>query len=157
MDAGTTSLVFAQTFYGFHDWPVSVPAVGPPGLQDAVHTTMPLRAYMNKMPLPGSPSFPLGTVIVKEVNMGDPTTRQIFAMVKVGGDYNSTGAVNWEWFELQNTTSTLLPVSISWYGYGPPTGTVDSYGGNVNTCNDCHVQAQANDYVWTEALQLSSF
>jgi hypothetical protein len=158
-DAGVTSAVFASTFYGFHDWPVSVVALpaADAGVTDAVHTMMPLQAYMNKIPPHGSTAFPLGTVIVKEVNMGDLTTRTIFAMVKVGDDFNSTGAVNWKWCDLSNTDDPTFPVNINWCGYGPPLGTVDSYGGNVNTCNDCHVLAASNDYVWTEALQLTSF
>jgi hypothetical protein len=156
VSTGSTEAVFATTFYGFHSWP-SVVAVGPPGMTDAVHTLMPLRAYINKMPPHGSTVFPLGTVIVKEVDVGDLTTRQIFAMVKVGNNFNDMGAVNWKWCDLSNTSDPTLPVSMNWCAYGPPTGTVDSYGGNPNTCNDCHVLAQPNDYVWTEALQLSSF
>jgi hypothetical protein len=153
-DAGATALLFAAGFDGFHSWP-SFPAVGPPGMVDAVHTAMPLVAYINKLPPHGSTSFPLGTIIVKEVNAGDLTTRQIFAMWKRGGGFNSSGAVDWEWFELQNLDDPNLPVNIIWRGFGPPSG--ESYGGDPNTCNSCHEGAQANDYVWTQALQLSSF
>lgn len=155
VDAGGTGLIYAQAFYGFHDW-YSVPAVGPPGMVDAVHTTQPLTAYINHLPPHGSTTFPLGTIIVKEVSAGDLTTRQIFAMWKRGDDFNSAGAVDWEWFELQNTDNPALPVTIVWRGFGPLSST-DSYGGNPNTCNDCHEGAQVNDYVWTQALQLSSF
>jgi hypothetical protein len=160
-DAGSPDvfIAFASAFYGFHDWPISVPAMGPPEVGDAmtntVHAGQPLVAYLNKAPPHGSTEFPIGTIIVKEVNAGDLTTRQIFAMVKRGGGFNSAGAVNWEWFELQNTDDPNLPVNILWSGFGPPSG--ESYGGNPATCNDCHEGAQANDYVWTQNLQLSSF
>ena len=94
-----------------------------------------------------------GTIIVKEPSDGDLTTRQIFAMVKRGGDFNPTGAVNWEWFELQNVDSAT--VQIVWRGFGPPAG--ETYGGNPAFCNGCHVIAADNDDVWSSALQLSNF
>jgi hypothetical protein len=152
--------VFASRFYGFHDWTFTAQALPPPDADipdSSVHIEMPLQVYMNKVPPSGSTEFPIGTIIVKESTETDPTMRTIFAMVKVGNNFNNTGAVNWEWCDLANTNDAAFPVNINWCGYGPQLGTVDSYGGNVNTCNDCHVLAAKNDYVWTEALQLSSF
>jgi hypothetical protein len=150
--AGQPFVAFADAFQNFHSWQ-STPGVTASGVDGGVHITGPLVTYINHAPPSGSTSFPIGTVIVKEVNAGDLTTRQIFAMVKRGGDYNPSGAVNWEWFELQNIDESN--VSILWRGFGPPSG--ESYGGNPNTCNGCHEGIASNDYVWTEGLTLSNF
>jgi len=72
--------------------------------------------------------------------------------VKRGGDFNPSGAVNWEFFELQNIDT--CNVSIVWSRI--PLGT-DPYASNPNVCNDCHYLAKSNDYVWTTGLTLSSF
>ena len=153
--------LFAPAFRDFHSW-YSVPGVGPEdagngiALAEAdsgIHTVKPLVSYINHRPRPGSTSFPLGTIIVKEVNDGDLTSRQIFAMVKRGCGYNASGAVDWEWYELRNIDADN--VLIVWHGYGPMSG--ESYGGNPDTCNDCHKGAKANDYVWTTGFQLSQF
>jgi hypothetical protein len=171
-------VAFAPDFYGFHDWPsaIAVPAPtlptpqsgagdgglrdggsGDGGLADAgadggIHSG-PLTVYWNRAPVAGSTSFPVGTIIVKEGDSGDLTTRQIFAMVKRGGDFNPTGAVGWEWFELKNIDEDSD--AIVWRGVGPPAG--ERYGGDPATCNDCHAQAASNDCVWSSALQLAGF
>jgi hypothetical protein len=154
--------VYAPAFHDFHSW-YSVPGVGPKDAGNgitasgdagsAVHTMGPLVSYINNRPPSGSSSFPLGTIIVKEVNAGDLTSRQIFAMVKRGAGFNAGGAVDWEWFELRNIDAD--DVLIVWRGLGPPSG--ETYGGNPATCNDCHEGAKANDYVWTTGFQLSAF
>ena len=161
-DAGPTVgvPVYAPAFRDFHSW-YSVPGVGPEdagngavGNGDAgAHTVGPLVSYINQRPPSGSKSFPIGTIIVKEVNAVDLTSRQIFAMVKRGGGFDPDGAVDWEWFELRNIDADN--VLIVWRGNGPPSG--EMYGGNPATCNDCHGRAKANDYVWTTGFQLSKF
>jgi hypothetical protein len=142
---------------GFHTW-ASTPGVGPPGAPDpsgltdgGIHAG-PMTTYINTKPPSGSTSFPVGTMIVKEQNDPALTDRQIFAMVKRGGGYNPSGAVNWEFFELQNLDS--CNVEIVWSGFP---GVTDPYASNPNVCNDCHFQRQSNDYVWTVGLTLSSF
>jgi Cytochrome P460 len=153
-------LVFASAFKDFHSWD-STPGVGPPdaaadliaAVDGGPHSLGPMTSYINKKPPPGSTSFPDGTIIVKEVNGGDLTTRKIFAMEKRGGDFDQTGAVGWEWFELTNIDADN--VLIVWRGNGPPNG--ETYGGNPATCNDCHIGAKDNDYVWTKGFTLSSF
>jgi hypothetical protein len=162
----------AQTsdFQGFHDWQ-SAPAMpattlppvdggdgidaGAVTLGDAgtVHN-MPLTVYWNSSPPHGSTTFPVGTIIVKETSEADITARKIFSMVKRGGDFNPNGAVNWEWFELQNLADGS--VSINWDGAQAPGG-MDVYSSNPNLCNECHLKAAANDDVWSSALQLSNF
>ena len=48
----------------------------------------------------------------------------IFAAVKHGGGFNSTGAKNWEWFELAEPNGVGGSVTITWRGLGPPPGDI---------------------------------
>jgi hypothetical protein len=168
-DAGSIFVAFASNFNGFHSWPntaVATPSpnlppvdaggVGPDGAvtDGGVHPP-PETEYWNQSPPPGSTTFPVGTMIVKETDEADPTKRQVFAMVKRGGDFNAGGAVNWEFYELFNQSDGS--VTVNWQGYGPTNPTMDLYGGNPNVCNDCHEKAAPNDYIWSAALQLSNF
>jgi hypothetical protein len=156
VDAGTSFLAFSQSFYGFHQWQLhyDVTADAAPG---TVHPDAQLIEYLNAPPKHGSTVWPVGTIIVKEGTDGDPLTRQFFAMVKRGGDFNTAGispAVGWEWFELQNQPD-MESVTIVWRGFGPPLGEV--YGGDPNAgCNSCHV-ACGNDAVCAPKVQLSQF
>ena len=141
-------------FSGFRQWRSS-PGVAPDGAPSpegdgGIHIG-PLTTYINHLPPPGSTSFPVGTIIVKESNSPPLTERQIFAMVKRGGGFDTGGATDWEWFELANVDETN--VTILWRGIGPPGS--ESYGTNVNVCNDCHTMNPANDFVWTVGLELS--
>ena len=148
-DAGSY-LAFASNFVGYRSWSHAVATAD--GAPSGVHTNGPMTVYWNKTPPHGSVEFPVGTIIVKETDPG-VTPAQIFAMVKRGGGYNSSGAHDWEWFELQAPDDDT--VLILWRGVGPPNG--ETYGGDPTTCNNCHSQAAANDFVWSTALQLSSF
>jgi hypothetical protein len=153
-----TFVAFASDFSGFHAWS-STPGVGPPGAPQppsgadgGVHVG-PLTTYINQNPPHGSTSFPVETIIVKEPDSPPLIERQIFAMVKRGGGYNSSGATDWEWFELRNADETN--VTIVWRGVGPPSG--EAYASTPTLCNDCHGMARGNDFVWTQGLELSSF
>lgn len=143
-------LAFASDFAGYQHWQ----HVGPESssVAGSVHARGPMTVYWNQNPEHQSESFALGTIIVKEAST-DSGTSQTFAMVKRGANFNATGATGWEWFELQPNTATS--VTILWRGVGPPTG--ESYGGDPTTCNNCHAQAAANDFVWSPALQLGAF
>jgi hypothetical protein len=166
-DGGGTFVAFASDFDGFHSWPsaVAMPnpnlppvdagGVGPDGgaTDGGVHR-VPETEYWQIPTTPTGGVFPLCTIIVKETNEADPTARKVFALVKRGGDFNPTGAVNWEWYELKNNADGS--VVVSWQGYGPPSGSSDIYGGNPAVCNNCHGKAASNDYVWSAALQLSN-
>jgi hypothetical protein len=168
---GGTFVAFASNFQGFHGWSsaAATPAAGLPAIDggdgvavpdggaatDGGIHRLPLTVYWNQAPPSGSSAFPVGTIIVKETDEVDPTARQIFAMVKRGGNFNAAGAVDWEWFELKNAADGT--VAVSWHGYGPPSGSGDVYGGNPAVCNSCHMVAAPNDYVWSGALQLSNF
>jgi hypothetical protein len=164
---GTTFVAFASDFNGFHSWPSAVATPSPDlppvdaggvsadgGATDGGVHPVPETEYWKIPSAITGNEFPLRTIIVKETNEVDPTARQVFALVKRGGDFNPTGAVNWEWYELKNNADGS--VVISWQGYGPPSGSADIYGGNPAVCNTCHVKAAANDYVWSAALQLSN-
>lgn len=157
-DSGATEFTaYASDFSGFHSWP-STPGVGPPGAPNPSEATDggihsgPMTTYIKQKPPHGSTSFPVDTIIVKEQNDPQLLQRQIFAMVKRGGGFNLAGATNWEWFELANLDAN--DVQIVWRG--APLSS-ESYASNPNVCNNCHVLAQANDFVWTAGLTLSSF
>lgn len=146
-------IAFSLDFDNFRNWE-SFPLPDAPEL-GVVHLAGPKTDYLNKRPPPGSTEFPKGTIIVKEVDVGDIPDRQVFALVKRGCTFNSARAPGWEWFELNNDATGLHP-QINWRGFGPPLGT-EVYGGDPNACSDCHSNAKANDYVQSPPLQLSNF
>ena len=150
-NGSSTFIAFAADFNGFHGWQsFDVTKDAAPG---TIHPDAMLIEYLNEPPPTGSTEFPVGTIIVKEGTDGDPLTRQFFAMVKRGANWNVSGATGWEWFELKNTASG--GVGVVWRGVGPPAGEV--YGGDPNAgCNTCHVQC-VNDAVCAPAVQLTQF
>lgn len=147
----TPEQVYNSTFADYHSWPNwSFDGGAIPG---SPHTAGPRRVYLSQKPPHGATSFPDGTVIVKEIGNPPASQDSVFAMVKVGCDYNSQGAVDWEWFEL--TVDPQDSASIRWGGSEPPPG--DPYAGDPTSCNECHGTAKSNDYVQSPPLQLSSF
>lgn len=144
-DAGDTFVAFAPSFAAFRTWPmfhddlVDGSGTLPPGVAGA------RDQYLNMLPPTGSTAFPIGAIVVEVRDDG-----KIFASVKRGGGFNAAGCKDWEFFELAED-----PVSITWRGLGPPLG--DTYGGDPNGCNLCHVQCASNDYVCSPKLQLASF
>jgi hypothetical protein len=150
-------VAYASDFANFRSWSSTI-GEGPPGAPQPPSSTDgglhagPLTTYINQKPPKGSTSFPVGTIIVKEPTAPALTERQIFAMVKRGGGYNSSGAINWEWMELRSVDESNA--TILWRNVGPPSG--EAYGASPNICNDCHEMARTNDYVWTAGLDLSS-
>jgi hypothetical protein len=145
-------IAFSEDFYGFRNWD-SFPV--PFGLaQGDVHLRGARTEYLNRRPPPGSTTFPVGTMIVKETDDDSSYEfRRVFAMVKRGGGYNADGALGWEWFELQNNADGSVK-QILWRGFGPPMGT--TYGGNPTACTSCHAGSESNDYVQSNALQLTA-
>ncbi|HEY1536642.1 MAG TPA: hypothetical protein VGF76_21625 [Polyangiaceae bacterium] len=115
----------------------------------ALHPEAMLMEYLNRAPPSGSTEFPIGTIIVKQIN-GDLTKNdQYFAMVKRGAPQQPNG---WEWFGLYNADDAGTP-DIAWRG-GPPS--TAEYGGDPTSCNRCHITCD-NDYVCAPPLKLSSF
>jgi hypothetical protein len=140
------------SFADFCSWP-SAEATAANDASDGVHGLGPLRVYWNQAPPHGSKAFPVGTLILKETEETDPTLRTIFAMAKVGGGYNSGGAVNWKWFSFKQNPDCSV---VTLWSAAPPATEV--YAGQpLGDCNGCHEQVSDNDYVWDSALQLSNF
>jgi hypothetical protein len=145
-----TFIPFASTFGSFRTW-TSFHSDGPAAGTFPPDVLGPRTQYVNELPPKGSTKFPVGTVIVEARESG---AKNIFAAVKRGGDYNPTGARDWEWFELKENDGG--PVTIVWRGVGPPIG--ETYGGDATGgCNACHATCADNDYICGAKLRVGSF
>jgi len=150
-DAADVFIAFNTTFAPFRTWTSFADDLEDTSLPVAV--LGPRTQYINQLPASGLTEFPIGTVIVEARENAE---MKIFAGVKRGGGFNRPGAPNWEWFELDEMNGPGSQVAIQWRGYGPPNG--DTYGGDPNTCNNCHASCGAtNDFVCSPDLQLASF
>jgi hypothetical protein len=125
--------------------------------------TGPLVVYLKDLPPMGAEAFPVGTMIVKTVELGDPKEWEIHAMVKRGGTFNSRGAIGWEFFDL-GIDDDCTPV-IHWrgekaprdHGYKSLPGLKSDDASNMDPdCNSCHgrMDARENDAVLSEPLRL---
>jgi hypothetical protein len=87
----------------------------------------------NNVARDASGNFPIGTRFVKEVRKADGSVAMVTAMVKRGGDFNSSNR-NWEWFMLGAD------------------GKIMDRGGNLmdNMCNGCHAKNSSKDYIFTK-------
>ena len=140
-------VAFGSDFQDFVDWP-SI-ALTFPSVAGSPHAAGARTVFINHEPPPDATAFPVGTILVKRTEADG----QLLARVKRGGNYNASGAVGWEWFEL--VLSTDGKVAIKWRGFGPPLG--EAYGGDPTAgCNGCHKLAIDNDYVLTPGLTLAS-
>jgi hypothetical protein len=147
---GVPFIAFKSNFENYRTWESFKL---PDGSSDIVHLAGPKTEYLNKRPVKGAKSFPVGTIIVKELEVGDFAARKVFAMVKRGAGFNSSGAKDWEWYELSNTADGNV-AAIRWHGVGPPLG--EMYGGDPSGgCNSCHSAGASNDSVLSAVLQLS--
>ena len=137
-DAGNDQLQLfiasVDSLTGFMSWKSF--AFDSPATPDMItHTAGHRIVYINHLPPKGSTAFPVGTIIVKQIQPGTATAKT-FAMSKRGGTYNSSGAAGWEWIELDPTAPDTAP-GIIWRGVTPPAG--ENYSGSQSgTCNDCH-------------------
>ena len=150
-DAGDPVFIaFSEDFADFQSWTSFYLGDLPPTINEIPG---PRTVYIKQLPPKGSQSFPVGTMIVKAIQVGDPVDWQIFAMVKRGGGFNDVGAVGWEWFELSLKLGAL---NVVWRGNAPPNGM--GYGGGIGggVCNTCHASATANDFVQSAPLQLNT-
>lgn len=144
-DERQTFTAWVTDFVGFRTWPSQ--SVDTAIAAGSTHVSGKRTVYINALPPPGAAAFPVGTIIVKETEADG----KLFARVKRGGSYNVTGAVGWEWFEIEETSGNMR---IVWRGLGPPAG--ESYGGDPNAgCNVCHRTVPANDYVLAPWLTLT--
>lgn len=147
---GGTFIAFTPAFEGWRTWEKF--PLGEGSAQGQAHLAGPRSEYLNKRPPKGSTEFPVGTIIVKELEVGALEDRKVFAMVKRGGSYNAASAPGWEWFELKNAPDGTMG-GIVWRGFGPPAG--EQYGGDKNGCASCH--SGGNDFVPGAPLALSNF
>jgi hypothetical protein len=129
-------------FAGYQDWAQPItPQKGPDpaGLVGGAHgaNDSSLTRYIfindNSVTRDANGNFPVGTRLVKEVQMEDGTVATVTAMVKRGGSFNDSHR-NWEWFLLDED------------------GKIQSRGGDLmdNMCNGCHAQNASEDYVFTK-------
>lgn len=81
--------------------------------------------------------FPIGTTLVKQVTDKNNNLLMMTAMVKRGGGFNKEGG-GWEWFVLDPKTGRIA---------------LDEKGaatrGAIAMCNQCHVNTEENDFVFT--------
>jgi hypothetical protein len=153
MASAGTFIALERDFQAFTGWTrVEVGQLDIPG----GHAAGPRFAYVKGMP--SGDSFSVGTMIVKTVEVGDPSTWTIHARAKRGGAFNPQGAIGWEWFDLRIATSNA--VTILWRGAQPPKdhgyeslpglGATSTMDGD---CNSCHGGAQTGDYILSLPLR----
>lgn len=164
-EAATPTVYIAMQSHleSFLQWPTF--AVGEPEATDGrlKAPAEPHFVHINRLPEPGSQTFPIGTIIIK-TERPSPTMNDwhVYGMVKRGGSFNSAGAPGWEWLELLNDGANATEWRIDWRGEIPPTGVTyrcmtDVPERDIPDCNTCHTQAAHNDFVMSRALQLSNF
>lgn len=150
---GGTFIALQRDFQSFTGW--SRVQVGDAEIVGG-HPAGPRFAYTRGVPAGGS--FPVGTIIVKTVEVGDPSTWTIHARAKRGGSFNPQGAVGWEWFELR--LNTAGQTTIVWQGAKPPADhgyeSLPGLGATSSTdadCNSCHGLARDADYILAPPLR----
>lgn len=149
LPAAEPFIAFERDFQGFRRWPsIALPEREAQGL---THLDGRRTEFVNARPPAGASTFPVGTILVKEIDTGKRGHHQLFAMVKRGGGYNAQGARGWEWFELREREDGS--VGVNWRGLNAPSG--EGYGGDpAGGCNGCHEIAADNDFVRASALRL---
>jgi len=158
-DAGDDQFVaITQDFAGYESWQSYDLGGDDGGATDdagcAHVANVPRVAFINEIPPHGSTSFPVGTIIVKEIHTGaTPADWAVFGMVKRGGDYGAgSGCPGWEWYGL--TDDDDGGTRIQWSG-SQASGT-DPYA-NCGPCAGCHSAAQTNDCVLAPEMSLSQW
>lgn len=117
------------------------------------------RVYINHLPEHGASTFPIGTIVVRETEIGARDTWEVHVMVRRSAEFNPLGAVGWEFFDLRLAPDDSTPPTILWRGEGPAND-ADGYANEDGTflgCNHCHGAAVRNDSVIGSELQLTSF
>jgi len=158
---GDVKIALDSDFAPYASWPSTYLGDQPV----AGHPVGPRTGFVNMKAPPGATKYPVGTIIVKEIqtmNSTDKTMWDLFAMVKRGGGFDQGGALDWEFFILR-LTADGVPVIVDRgsnpsdaasadggadHGYG------DSTAGGV-TCNACHgaLGADQHDYILSPLLQ----
>lgn len=156
-DAPKTFVAQERDFQTFQTWQSFL--VDADGTQSGAHMGGKVTAYVNTLPPKGSTTYPVGSMIVKTIETGDPTKWNIHSMVKRGGDFNLSGAKGWEYIELQYNTNNVAV--ILWRGEAPPLNhgyeALTPAGTITMKCNDCHATSKDTDYVMTPDLDIRNF
>jgi hypothetical protein len=122
------------------------------------HPAGPRYGYVKTKP--GATEYPIGAIIVKTVENGEPQQWDVFAMAKRGGNYNPGGATNWEFFTLlMNGDNVPIVVNAGTNPSDPDRdagighGYSDPSGSGV-TCNRCHGVAgtERSDHILSPLL-----
>ena len=120
----------------------------------------PVVAYLNELPPADASEFPVGTIVIKTVEIDPATEWTIHAMVKRGGGFNAQGALGWEYVDLAINDDDV-PV-IMWRGERPPSdhGYESLLGGGVDPalevdCNGCHTGGD-EEAILSDELELDA-
>ena len=155
---GPVKIALADDFAPYASWPSVALGSDPlPG-----HPNGPRTGFLNQAAPPGAKSYPVGTIIVKQIQTDgstDITQWDLFGMVKRGGDYNQGGALNWEFFILRMNEAGVPQIVDR--GTHPADSNTDggatSYGTAMNgeTCNVCHgaIGTDQHDHILSPLLQ----
>jgi hypothetical protein len=154
VETGKTFLALQSHFDGYTTWSsYALESKAPEG--SLAHTDGDRFLFVNvDLSEKVDGKWPVGTIIVKEARNGDDKTQwEIHAMAKRGGNYNRSGAVGWEWFDLAYRSNDDATPVIKTRGLG----TGENYGGLSPSapgvdCNTCHVNAADLDFVQSPAL-----
>jgi hypothetical protein len=102
------------------------------------------NVYVSELPDRETQKFPVGTLLLKTMQLTDSDTPTVHAMSKRGAGFNARGTSGWEFFELRLRKSSGLPY-ILWRGVAPPTGEQyklilggESMPASEGDCNSCH-------------------
>lgn len=156
-DGQDVFIALQRDFADFQDWPAF-----DLGTLEHADVEGQVVVYLERLPPRDAEVWPVGTRIVKTVELGEPTSWVIHAMVKRGGDFNAGGALGWEYFELV-LDAEGTPV-LRWRGEAPPTpgsylptpGLATDADEEEPDCNGCHAATNDNDHVLSEPLRLEA-
>jgi hypothetical protein len=123
----------------------------------------PVVVYLKQLPPLDATSFPVGAMLVKTVEIGQPSTWEVHGMIKRGGSFNARGALGWEFLDL-SVDEDCTP-RINWRGDRPPRDHgykslpgLEPEGEMMMDadCNSCHgtPAARENDGVLSKPLRL---
>lgn len=146
--ANGSFIALDRDFQGFRAW--TRYAIGSEPLEG--HAEGPRFVYANRPVPEAGGSYPVGTILVKTVEVDeDPTRWEIFAMVKRGGTFNAAGATGWEYFRLRFADATA--VVIAGRGLSPTDNGARIYGPAGTGCNLCHgATVRGSDHVLSPPL-----
>jgi len=127
----------------------------------AGHPAGPRTGFLNLSAPPGATTYPVGTIIVKQIETAgstDQTGWDLFGMVKRGGGYNQGFALDWEYFILKLNADSVPVIAARGIAPADATdgGADHGYGSGADgqTCNACHgtLGTEAHDHMLSPLL-----